>query len=442
MNKPFTFGTATASFQIEGASYEDGRTSCIWDIFCAQPGRIDTGEDGSVACDHYHRYKEDIALMAELGIDSYRFSIAWPRIFPEYGRYNQKGMQFYKNILKELKCHGVKAAVTLYHWDLPQWAQDKGGWENRECAGWFTDYAEKCFEQLDEDVDLWITHNEPWCASFLSNLEGEHAPGNTNMEKALRVAHHILLSHGMAVECYRSKPRNAEIGITLNLVPVYPEIDCFGDHLARDLHDGYQNRWFLEPLFNKKYPSDMSAFFGSRSDTDFDFIKNGDFDIIASHIDFLGVNFYTHSVVRYSSAKYLLTSRSYTDLPKTDMDWDICPERLKDLIQMLRSKYTELPIYITENGCAFQDQEIDGKIHDSQRIDYLLRHLNIIEDMNREGLNIAGYYYWSFMDNFEWARGYSKRFGLIYVDYTTQERYPKDSFYAYKDYIKQWQTKT
>ena len=432
---PFIFGTATASFQIEGALAEDGRTPCIWDTFCAQPGRVANGDNGSVACDHYHRYKEDISLMAELGIDSYRFSIAWPRIFPRQGEYNEKGMRFYRSILEELKRHGISAAVTLYHWDLPQWAQDKGGWENRECAGWFLEYADKCFEKLGGGVDMWITHNEPWCASFLSHFLGNHAPGNTNLEKALIVAHHLLLSHGMAVKRYREEAHNGKIGIVLNPAVVYAESDSFRDRLAQTIYDGCYNRWFLDPLFKKSYPADAAALFAARCGTNFDFIHQGDFDVIAEPIDILGINFYARTVTRYNSAGYLLTADGYADLPKTAMGWEVSPETLVDLMRMLRGKYTDLPVYITENGCAFKDNIENGSVNDTRRVDYLLRHLKAVEDINHEGLGIAGYYHWSFLDNFEWAHGYSKRFGLVYVDYDTQERIRKDSFYAYRDYI-------
>lgn len=434
MEKHFIFGTATAAYQVEGAVAEGGRTPCIWDVFAKQPGAVANGDDGSVACDHYHRYKQDIDLMQQLGTDSYRFSISWPRIFPEKGRYNPAGMQYYKDVLTALKKHGIQAAVTLYHWDLPQWAAEEGGWLNRRCAEWFTDFAQKCFEELDSDVSLWITHNEPWCVSFLSYHIGEHAPGHRNLAEAFTVAHHLLLSHGMVVRAYRAMDGKHPIGITLNLAPAYAHSQSFADQLACAMQDGYQNRWFLEPLFRGQYPQDMLALFAARTGTDFGFIHPGDFELIQQPTDFLGLNFYSRNLVRFDPANQRLIGGMPSDLPKTDMGWDICPETLEDIIREMRA-YTDLPVYITENGSAWPDTVDNGAVHDKQRVDYLLRHLKEVERLNEQGLNIAGYYCWSFMDNFEWAFGYTKRFGIVYVDYPTQKRIPKDSFYAYRDYI-------
>ncbi|WOC32686.1 MULTISPECIES: GH1 family beta-glucosidase [Caproicibacterium] len=432
--EPFVFGTATAAYQIEGGVQEGGRGLSIWDTFSRQPGKMKDGATGEVACDYYHRWKDDLALMKQLGIDSYRFSIAWPRIFPQQGVYNPEGMQFYKEILLELRRLGISAAVTLYHWDLPQWAQNLGGWDNRDCAQWFADYAQKCFAELDGLVTLWITHNEPFCASFVSNLEGRHAPGNRDLEKALRAAHHLLLSHGLAVQAYRKMGGRHQIGITLNLAPVYPATASFADGLACAAQDAYQNRWFLEPLFHGQYPQDFCMLLSARCATDFDFVQPGDFAVMQAPLDFLGVNFYTRNVVEFDPTALLLQHPAYTDLPKTEMGWDVCPETLTDLLRSIRT-YTKLPVYITENGSAWQDTVTDGAVHDPQRADYLLRHLQVLAQANREGLNVAGYYYWSFLDNLEWARGYSKRFGLVYVDYRTQRRIPKDSFFAYRDFI-------
>lgn len=437
MKKHMIFGTATAAYQVEGAVDEDGRTPSIWDTFCKQPGKIENGDNGNVACDHYHLYKDDIALMKELGTDSYRFSISWSRIFPQRGKYNSNGMRYYKRILAELKRNGISAAVTLYHWDLPQWAQDLGGWENRECAFWFLEFATKCFEELDYDVDVWITHNEPWCASFLSYHIGEHAPGYQSLEKAITVAHHLLLSHGLAVKAYRNMHGLHKIGITLNLSPAYSPSRKFSDRLAVSIQDGYQNRWFLEPIFNKHYPVDMAALFAARTESKFEFIKDEDFEIISEPIDFLGINFYSRAYVKYNHKTELFTESAPSNMKQTDMGWDICPESLADLMLSVRT-YTALPVYITENGSAWKDWVQDDEVHDADRVDYLLRHLREIEILNSEGLNIAGYYCWSFSDNFEWAKGYTKRFGLVYVDFKTQKRIPKDSFYAYQTYIQNY----
>lgn len=435
MDRDFVWGVATSAYQVEGAAAEGGRAPSIWDTFCRKPGAVFNGENGDTACDHYHRYREDIRLMSELGVGCYRFSISWPRIFPEKGRYNPEGMQFYKNVIAELKKYNMTAAVTLYHWDIPQWAEDLGGWENRESVSWFTEFAEKCFENLDGDVSLWITHNEPWCASFLSYHIGEHAPGKRGLEPALRAAHHILLSHGSAVRAYRAMHGSHKIGITLNLSPVYAETDGFADQLARKEKDGYQNRWFLEPLFCETYPADMAALFAARCGTRFDFIQPGDFACIAEPIDFLGLNFYSRCYVNYDPSDELLAGNPVSRMKKTRMDWDVCPETMEDLVREIRG-YTALPIYITENGSAWDDKVENGRVHDPERVDYLRRHLEEIETLNRKGLGIRGYFCWSFMDNFEWAHGYSKRFGIVYVDYADQRRIPKDSFYAYRDCIK------
>ena len=434
-NKSFVFGVATSSYQIEGAFDEDGRTPSIWDTFSKTEGKVFNGDNGDVACDHYHRYKEDVAIIKELGVDSYRLSIAWPRIFPEPGVYNAKGMAFYKKLLTELKNNGIKSAVTLYHWDLPQWLQDRGGWEVRESVEWFMEFARSCFTELDDLVDMWITHNEPWCASLLSNALGEHAPGKRDIFAALKVAHHILLSHGMAVGLYKRLGLKKPIGITLNLSPSYPASNKYSDILAASNSDGFANRWFLDPIFKGSYPFDMANLFAARS-CDFGFIMEGDFEAIGEKCDFLGVNYYNRSLVEFNSMTLTLASGAYSNYKKTDMGWDVSPDEFIDLIQMIRDKYTDLPIYITENGSAWKDIVENGEVHDMDRIDYLNRHLEAVSKMNDKGLNVAGYFYWSLMDNFEWGYGYSKRFGLVYVDFESQERIKKDSYYKYQQIIK------
>jgi beta-glucosidase len=345
-------------------------------------------------------------------------------------------MTFYKNLLTELKKNGIKAAVTLYHWDLPQWAQDMGGWEARESVDWFLSFAKQCFTELDDLVDMWITHNEPWCASILSNAIGEHAPGKKNVTAALKTAHHILLSHGMAVRLYRELSFNKPIGITLNLTPVYAAGNSFNHKLAASNHDGTFNRWFLEPLFKGGYPFDIANLYAARTG-DFDFIKDGDFDVMAEKCDFLGINYYNRSLMEFDPLSLSLSKGAYSALPKTEMGWDVSPECLIDLIRMVREKYTTLPIYITENGSAWQDVPEDGRVHDTNRTDYLVSHLEAVAKINEAGLNIAGYFYWSLIDNFEWAYGYSKRFGIVYIDYETQARIKKDSFYKYRQIIKE-----
>lgn len=434
-NDKFIFGVAASSYQIEGAYNKDGRTPSIWDTFSKTEGKVFNMDNGDVACDHYHRYKEDVAIIKDLGADSYRLSISWSRIFPEDGFYNPKGMEFYKNLLKELKAKGIKTAVTLYHWDLPQWLQDRGGWEVRESTDLFLEYANRCFNELDEDVDMWITHNEPWCAAFLSNALGVHAPGKKDLSAALKVAHHILVSHGRSVRLYHSLGFNKPIGITLNLTPAYPASHSFSDILAASNSNGFANRWFLDAIFKGGYPLDIVNLFAARH-SDFSFIKEGDFQLIGERCDFLGINYYCRALVEFDAMSLTLASDAYSNYKKTDMGWDICPNEFIELIEMLRRDYTDLPVYITENGSAWIDIIEDGSIHDVGRIEYLNQHLEAIAKMNERGLNVAGYYYWSLMDNFEWGYGYSERFGLVYVDFETQERIKKDSFYKYQEIIK------
>jgi len=433
--EPFLFGVATASYQIEGGANEGGRSKSIWDTFCEIPGNVMNGDTGDQACDYYHRWKEDLALIHDLGTDAYRFSVSWSRIFPKKDEYNPEGMEFYRNILLEMKKLGIKAAVTIYHWDLPQWAQDLGGWENRDCTDWFCAYAEKLYEELDDLVDSWITLNEPYCASFISNYEGVHAPGNRNLAKALCVSHHLLLSHGKAVRLYREKGGRKPIGITLNLTPVYPASDSFRDRLAAHIQSSYANDWFLKPIFQKEYPEEFCVLAASRCTTDFSFLREGDMDIIGTPVDFLGINFYSAATARYDQTNLLLNSSPHTSYPKTKMGWDIRPETLIDLLSYVRKEYTGIPVYITENGSAWDDHLEDGKVHDRERSEYLVKHLETVKEANRKGLNVKEYYCWSLLDNFEWAWGYSRRFGIVYVDYETQKRIPKDSYAVYRDYI-------
>lgn len=434
--KDFIFGVATSAYQIEGGASAGGRTPSIWDEFCLKPGKVVNDDNGNIACDHYKLYEEDIELMKKLGIDCYRFSISWPRIFPNKGEYNPEGMEYYKKILQKLKMNGIKTSITMYHWDLPIWAERLGGWGVRDSVEWYLEFAEKCFKELDEFADFWVTHNEPWCISILSNFIGEHAPGNRNLDEALRVAHHILVSHGKAIKLYRDKYGEKPIGIVLNLNPVYPNSDSYEDKLAANNFDAMFNRYFLDPIFKGTYPYEI-ANCGGNMIKSFDFIKPGDFEIISEKIDFLGVNYYSRSIGKYDSNNFLNYSGATPKYPVTAMGWEVYPEGLYDLIKRIRNEYTELPIYITENGCAYNDiLTEDERVHDLERIDYLKNHLKVISDLNKEGMNIAGYFVWSLLDNFEWAHGYSKRFGLVYVNYENQKRIPKDSFEYYSKIIK------
>jgi len=435
--RDFVWGTATSSYQIEGAVNEDGRTPSIWDTFSKTEGKTYKGHTGDVACDHYHRYKEDVEILKEIGVKAYRFSIAWPRIFPEEGKYNPKGMDFYKKLIDELQKRDIVPAATIYHWDLPQWAYDKGGgWLNRESIKWYVEYATKLFEELGDAIPLWITHNEPWCSSILSYGIGEHAPGHKNYREALIAAHHILLSHGEAVKAFREMNiKGSKIGITLNLTPAYPASEKEEDKLAAQYADGFANRWFLDPIFKGNYPEDMMELY-SKIIGEFDFIKEGDLETISVPIDFLGVNYYTRSIVKYNEDSMLKAENVPGPGKRTEMGWEISPESLYDLLKRLDREYTKLPMYITENGAAFKDEVTeDGRVHDDERIEYIKEHLKAAAKFIGEGGNLKGYFVWSLMDNFEWAHGYSKRFGIVYVDYTTQKRILKDSALWYKEVI-------
>ncbi|UZQ83209.1 GH1 family beta-glucosidase [Thermoanaerobacter sp. RKWS2] len=435
--KDFLWGTATSSYQIEGAVNEDGRTPSIWDTFSKTEGKTYNGHTGDVACDHYHRYKEDVEILKEIGVKAYRFSIAWPRIFPEEGKYNPKGMDFYKKLIDELQKRDIVPAATIYHWDLPQWAYDKGGgWLNKESIKWYVEYATKLFEELGDAIPLWITHNEPWCASILSYGIGEHAPGHKNYREALIAAHHILLSHGEAVKAFREMNiKGSKIGITLNLTPAYPASEKEEDKLAAQYADGFSNRWFLDPIFKGNYPEDIMELY-SKIIGEFDFIKEGDLETISVPIDFLGVNYYTRSIVKYNEDSMLKAENVPGPGKRTEMGWEISPESFYDLLKRLDREYTKLPMYITENGAAFKDEVTeDGRVHDDKRIEYIKEHLKAAAKFIEEGGNLKGYFVWSLMDNFEWAHGYSKRFGIVYVDYETQKRILKDSALWYKEVI-------
>lgn len=429
----FVFGTATSSYQIEGARHEDGRTDSIWDTFSRVPGKVANGDTGDIACDHYHRYEEDLELMKELGVESYRFSIAWPRIFPQKGQYNQAGMAFYKALIRQLKDKGIKPSVTLYHWDLPQWMEDMGGWTNRDSVVHFVEFAKKCYQELGDDVEFWITHNEPFCAGILGYMTGDHAPGKQDVRASLQAIHHILLSHGEAVKAYRKTGLSGKIGITLNHTPAEAASASLQDQLAANNYDGWMNRWFLDPVFKQSYPVDMINLYHQ----EMDFIQEGDLATIGQAIDFFGINFYHSAVVEYAPDHPLFYRMADMDVKKTAMGWPITPQGLDTIITRIRKDYTDLPIYITENGAAFDDVvSDDGSVQDTDRVEYLDAHLKTVVKMNQKGLNVAGYYLWSFMDNFEWAYGYDKRFGIVYVDFESLERTPKASFYRYQEIIR------
>jgi beta-glucosidase len=432
----FMWGAATASYQIEGAVGEDGRGVSIWDTFSHAPGKTTNGDTGDTACDHYHRWRDDIRLMRELGVQSYRFSIAWPRVVPQgTGQVNPRGLDFYDRLVDALLEANITPFVTLYHWDLPQALQDRGGWANRDTTHAFVEYADAVARRLGDRVKHWITHNEPWVVSFLGNYEGRHAPGLHDLPTALRVAHHLLLSHGLAVPVVRAASRDAQVGITLNLSTNRPASDTSADQDAARLADGYINRWFLDPLYGRGYPEDMVAQFGAAMPQ----VKTDDLAQAAVPTDFVGVNYYFPTIARAASkAEPLgfaqlspeeLAARGH-DL--TAMGWPIDPGAFSELLTRLHRDYAPAAIYVTENGAAFDDQVVDGQVHDPRRIAYLQGHINAVGQAIAAGAPVRGYFLWSLMDNFEWAYGYSKRFGIVYIDYETLARIPKASAAWYR----------
>jgi beta-glucosidase len=434
----FLWGVATSAYQIEGAVAEDGRGESMWDRFCRTPGKVHGGATGDVACDHYHRWPEDFDLLAQLGVNAYRFSLAWPRLFPDGGgMLNRAGLDFYDRLVDGLLDRNITPVVTLYHWDLPQALQDRGGWTSRETAERFAGYAAAAFAGLGDRVALWITHNEPWMAAFIGHLRGVHAPGLTNLQAALRAAHHILLSHGRAVQAQRAAGVAGEIGITLNLFPTYPVTDTPEDRAAAQASEGYTNRWFLDPLRGRGYPADTIARF-ERVGAEMDFVEEGDLATIAAPIDFLGVNYYSPRRVSASGEEFgwRVQPGAESGSPVTAIGGEIHPAGLTRLLLELRRDYGPLPLYVTENGCALEDVVgPDGRVHDPARIDFLERHFAAARQAVEQGVDLRGYFVWSLLDNFEWAMGYGPRLGLVYVDYATQRRIPKDSYHFYRDFI-------
>ena len=430
----FAWGAATSSYQIEGAWDEDGKGPSIWDTFAHTPGKIANGDTGDVACDHYHRYGEDVDLMAAQGLNAYRFSVSWPRVQPDgSGAVNAKGIDFYSRLVDRLLEAGIRPAVTLCHWDIPQALQDAGGgWQNRDTCERFADYARIMYEALGDRVAWWITHNEPWVVAALGYRLGIHAPGQQDVTAELRAGHHLLVSHGMAVEAHRASGLQAPIGIALNLMPTYPQGDTDADRRAAVLSDGYTNRWYLDPVFRGEYPADMLEYFGEW--LDLDWIRDGDVGRVQQPIDFLGVNYYSRRVVRApregerAEFAWVVRSEGTTGIPTSDLGWEMTPETFRELLVRLRDDYRSPPILITENGCSLRDEVAeDGGVHDPRRIEFFRTHLAALDEAIGLGVDVRGYFAWSLLDNFEWAEGYGPRFGLTYVDYATQRRIPKDS---------------
>jgi len=428
LSKDFTFGVATASFQIEGAA--DTRLPCIWDTFCAQAGNIRDGSDGKQACEHVKLWQEDVELIESLSVDAYRFSISWPRVIKQDGSLNQDGVDFYIHLLDRLNAKGIKTYVTLYHWDLPQHIEDEGGWLNRKTAFLFQDYVEKIVIALGDRVYSYATFNEPFCSAFLGYEIGIHAPGKTKVAFGRQAAHHILLAHGLGMQVLQQLSPNTENGIVLNFTPCYPHTQTPKDITAARKADEYMNQWYIKPLFDKCYPEIINDL----AQADRPIVEPGDFDIIAQKIDFLGINFYTRAVYE-ANPDTLYAQIDMLNAPKTDIGWEIYPQAFTDLLVSLHNAYNLPPIFITENGAAMADKIIDGKVMDTDRIDYYQSHLNAVNNAITQGVNVKGYFAWSLMDNFEWAEGYLKRFGIVYVDYQTQQRTIKASGLAYRDLI-------
>lgn len=436
----FVWGVATSSHQIEGAFNEDGRGESIWDRFERIPGRIEDGSDASVACDHYHLWREDIQLMKWLGISGYRFSIAWSRVMPNGIDVNPKGLDFYDRLIDGLLCAGIDPFITLYHWDLPQALQDRGGWGSRQIADRFADYVDLVTVRFGDRVKNWMTINEPWCVAYLGHESGEHAPGHRDKAEALRVAHYLLLSHGLATDVICRNVPQSKVGIVLNLVPAVAASESADDRQAAKIFDGWFNRWFLDPIFRGSYPKDVIEYQiaeGRLNDNNMPFLEPGDLERISSKIDFLGLNYYSRVVVKNDGKGFPLVVRVASDEELTDMGWEVYPEGIYKMLERLDREYGIKQIYVTENGAAYPDRiENDERIVDLKRIEFLKQHLEMVKKAIDDGIGVKGYFVWSLYDNFEWAHGYTKRFGLFWVDYTTQKRIPKQSAFWYREVIR------
>ncbi len=430
----FLLGAATAAYQVEGAAHEDGRAPSIWDTFCRIPGKVRHGDTGDIACDHYHRLGEDLDLIAALGLQAYRFSIAWPRVMPDgNGKVNQKGLDFYRRLLDGLKSRDVVPMATLYHWDLPQTLQDKGGWLNRDTADRFADYVSTMAAAFGNDVAFWVTLNEPWCSAFAGHLEGRHAPGLTDLASAVAAAHHLLLAHGLAVRALRAADVTGQVGIALNLSDVVPATSQAEDVVAAARVDGYENRWFLDPLLRGGYPEDMLAWYGQQADLSA--IRQEDFEVIRARVDFVGINYYERKLVSRGDGVNG-AQRQPPEGPLTAGGLPVRPDGLSHILNRVHSEYTNLPLYVTENGAAFNDYvDPEGGVDDIERIAFLDRHLRSVQAAILAGIDVRGYFVWSLMDNLEWADGYGRRFGIVYVDFRTQTRIPKASAEWYREFI-------
>lgn len=431
----FRWGCSTSSYQIEGAIQEDGRGESIWDRFCSEPGRIRDGSSGAVACDHYHRWPEDLDMAQHLGVNAYRFSIAWPRLLPQgRGSVNERGLDFYSRLVDGMLERGLQPWATLYHWDLPQALQDKGGWANRATVDAFLEYTELVVRRLGDRVKHWITHNEPYCTAFLGNFEGNHAPGLKDHKTALLVCHHLLLSHGRAVPLIKRLVPDAQVGITLSLHPISPASNSAADAAAAERHDGMRNRWFLDPLHGRGYPQDIVALLGDDAPQ----ALSNDLREIATPTDFLGVNYYFPERIENAPGLAPIATRvvETAGVERTAFGWEVDPEGMVTLLSRIQRDYAPNCVYLTENGSTFDDEVLpDGRVVDVQRRSYLARHLAAAQRAMAAGVPLKGYFAWSLLDNFEWAEGYVRRFGLSYVDFETQQRTLKASGQWYAQFL-------
>ncbi|GAA5069515.1 beta-glucosidase [Thermocatellispora tengchongensis] len=450
----FVWGAATSAYQIEGAISADGRGRSIWDEFVARPGRVLNGDNAEVAIDHYHRYRDDVKLMAELGLTAYRFSLSWPRIQPDgSGAINSAGLDFYKRLVDELLAHGIEPWVTLYHWDLPLALEQAGGWPARDTSKRFGDYAAIVHGALCDRVTNWSTVNEPWCAAFLGYASGEHAPGRREPAQAVRAAHHLNLAHGLAARAMREQSASSAIGGCVNLYAISPQTDSEADLDAARRIDGLQNRFFLDALLKGRYPQDVLEDLAKVTDTSA-FILDGDLETINAPLDMLLVNYYSRFTVSGTPGGAASAAAAPTDSgspwvgsehvsfvnggrPVTAMGWEIDDAGLLEILTWVAREYPAVPMVISENGAAFEDVLTpEDSVHDAERQAYIDAHLRICHQAIAQGVPLRGYFAWSLMDNFEWAWGYGKRFGLIYVDYETQRRIPKDSALWYAETIR------
>jgi len=431
----FLWGTATSAYQIEGSPLADGAGHSIWTRFSATPGKIANGDTGDIACDHYRRYKEDVALMKQLGMQAYRFSTSWSRILPQgRGAINQKGLDFYDRLVDELLANGIEPMLTLYHWDLPAALDDRGGWLNPDIAEWFADYARIMFRKFDGRVKSWATLNEPWVVTDGGYLHGPLAPGHRNLYEAPIASHNLLRAHGRAVQVYREEGKH-QIGLVVNIEPKYPASNSHQDLDATRRADAYMNRQYLDPVFHGRYPAEMKEIFG---DAWPDWPEE-DFDLIRQTVDFIGINYYTRSVARHEETNWPLkvVPVRQTQATHTETGWEVFPQGLTDTLVNFKKLYGDTPVYIMENGSAFYDPPAaeNGRVHDPLRVDCLRKNMGALSEAMRQGVDVRGYMAWSLLDNLEWSLGYAKRFGIVHVNFETQERTPKDSALLYAQIV-------